>query len=123
MTENTKIMSETEAVENVAEVETATTEKNKQPIMPDAEYTAAVTEDDQEELDKMRKKLMTLIRVKCSSLGKDTIDNQLQPMVYSMNLADCKAMHDALAKKGLLGLAAMVAKHQKSAKKKQKPET
>ena len=118
MNKNAEVTNESASAENDASVATVESTNDKQPIMPDADYAAAVAEENQEELNVARKKLMTLIRVKCASLGKDTIENQLQPMVYSMNLADCKAMHDSLAKKGIIGLIAMATKHQKKSKKK-----
>jgi hypothetical protein len=89
-----------------------------QPVMPDAEYEARTKEDDQNALAEARRKLMNLIRLKCGSLGHTTIENQLKPMVYSMSLADCVAMYDTLSKKGVLGLAMMLKKHQKGNKKK-----
>ena len=92
----------------------------KTPILPDEEYAAKVAEEDPEELEKVRSRLMTLIRVKGKSLGGDTLTQQIKPMVYSMSLADCNQMCDVLNKHGMLGLVNMIMKHNKEEKKKQK---
>ena len=113
MTENIDVKKATE----VSCTEHEACDNDHDVAKPSPEYVAAVAQEDPAELEEARKKLMMLIRIKCGSLGTNTIERQLKPMVYSMNLADCKGMHSALSKKGVLGLVSMLAKHKRMEKR------
>ena len=105
--------------ENAADAETeaqATTDANA-PILPGEEYAAKVAEEDPEELERVRSKLMTLILVKCKAIDSGTIRVQIKPMVYSMSIADCENMYKAISQHGLLGLTRMVMSHNREVKK------
>ena len=108
-----------DASEDAEKKETSINEGPK-PILPDEEYSSEVAKEDPEELDKARSRLMTLLRVKCKSIGGDTLALQIQPMVYSMSISDCNQMYNVLEKKGIFGLLHMVTQHNKENKKAQK---
>ena len=107
-------------VEEVAEQQGNNEEKvtdAKKPILPDEEYAAKVAEEDAEELEKARSRLMIMLRRKCACLGNATLEQQLKPMVYSMSISDCNNMYNVIDKHGLLGLTRMAMKHNKAEKK------
>ena len=71
---------------------------------PEEEYKQKVDEEDPEELEEARKKLMLIINVKCKGIGTDVIMGKIKPMVNEMNIADCKNMTEMIKKKGMYGL-------------------
>ena len=110
MTENNEVMQEEQE-------EVLSKNNENQPILPDAEYAAMVAEEDAEELEKARKRLMLLLYQKCGNLGKSVLDGQLKPMVYSMSISDCNNMYDVISKHGVMGLMRMSMKHNREEKK------
>ena len=122
MEENNEKMQATtaNAEQNIEENVKKSEDITPKPILPDEEYASEVAKEDPEELEKARNRLMTLLRIKCKSLGNDMLTLQIQPMVYSMSLSDCNQMYDVLNKKGIFGMMSMVAKHNKETKKAQK---
>lgn len=116
MAENEKI-----AQNETAEVEAKQEEKTDgslKPILPGEEYASEVAKEDPEELEKARRRVMSMLRIKAKGLDSVTITQQIQPMVYSMSISDCNNLYNSLLKHGVMGLARMAAKHNREEKKK-----
>lgn len=96
------------------------TQETPKPILPDEEYAAKVSEEDPEELEHARKRVMTMVRIKGKNIGGDVLANQIEPMVYSMSIADCESMYNVLKRHGMIGLMNMLMKHNKEVAKSQK---
>lgn len=120
MTDKNEIMQETSANEEKVSTqeENAVADNPQNPILPDEEYASEVAKEDPEELEKARGRLMTILRVKCKSLGPGALA-QIQPMVYNMSIADCNNMYKVINEKGIFGMLSMVTKHNKEMKKEQ----
>lgn len=116
--EEKNIQNEEVVVESV--IDAANSVDSQQPILPDEVYAAEVAKEDPEELEKARKKLMNIIRIKGRCIGGDTLANQIQPMVYAMSIRDCENMYSAVSRHGIIGLMHMVSSHNKELKKEQK---
>lgn len=81
---------------------------------PEDEYQREMEEEDPVALEEARKKLMVMISAKCKGIAPGMISGQIKPMVYSMNISDCKNMTEIIKKKGLFGLLGMLNKEVKS---------
>ena len=88
------------------------------PILPGEEYASEVAKEDPEELEKARRRVMAILRIKAKGLNGDALAQQIQPMVYSMSISDCNNLYNTLSKHGIMGLARMAAKHNKEEKRK-----
>lgn len=85
-------------------------------ILPSAEYTEQVAQEDPEALERARQRLMTLIKIKAKGMGGESVAAMVQPMVYSMSTKDCEQLYKAIMRNGLAGLSKMVAKKNKETK-------
>ena len=83
-------------------------------LHPEEEYQQEVAQEDPEELEKARKKLMLMITIKCKGTAPGIIDGQIKPMVYSMNISDCENMTQMIKKKGMFGLTGLLNKQVKN---------
>lgn len=82
-------------------------------LRPEEEYREKLKEEDPEELERARKKLMLMINIKCKGAGPDVINGQIKPMVQEMNIADCENMIKMIKKHGMYGLPMMLKKRTK----------